>query len=372
MSDEHEKPSLSPDEVRGILGLLQQTARGERPSAGRDEVPGPTRLEIGGMQGRALVCRASRTDHDAGALRLVAGAGEIVIRMAPKGEFIYAYGDLVIEAPDRGRGAAFASAMAEWLGTPLDTRQTIDLGQPGLLARPIRGSYVKLGVRDDADGIRWDVFKLFLEGEHYAEVFLRVSADATRAAFTEKWSKYRAALLVGLDGELGAARAIAERTLVDVFDGVWFTVPPDWITTRLPDSVKVTDPTDEAGIEVSHQPYPLHPRLPGVTERLVAAFSDRNVTADQVVTVDRGDLELAWTAYEYEAVDTKTGDKRPARARALIAANDVLQALVTFAYWPPDEGWALLEWETIISTLRLAGHHPDLVPDGSADTTDAK
>ena len=149
-----------------------------------------------------------------------------------------------------------------------------------------------------------------------------------------------AALILGFDGELGAGRPIAERTVVEVFDGVWFSVPPDWVTTRMDASVKVTDPTDEAGIEVSHQPYPLHPRLPGLTERLLAAFSDRNVTADQVVAVDRGDLELAWTAYEYDAVDTKTGDKRPARARALIAANDVLQALVTFAYWPSDEGWA--------------------------------
>ena len=378
MSDEHEKPSQSPDELRGILGLLRQTARGERASAGRDEVPGPTRLEIGGMQGRALACQASRPGHDAGALRLVAGAGEIVVRMTQKGEFIYTYGDLIIEAPDRERGAAFATAMADWLGTPLDPRRTRDPGEPGDPGDPgepsrvIRGSYVKLGVRDDADGIRWDVFKLFMEGEHPAEVFFRVSADATRAAFTEKWSKYRAPLLVGFDRELGAGRAIAERTTIDVFGGVWFTVPTDWIATRLDESVKVTDPTDEAGIEVSHQPYPLHPRLPGLTERLLAAFSDRNVTADQVVAVDRGDLELVWTAYEYEATDTKTGDKRPARARALIAANDVLQALVTFAYWPADEGWAVSEWETIISTLRLAGHSRELVPDGSADTTDSK
>jgi len=369
MSDEHEKPSLSPDELGGILGLLRQTARGERASAGRDEVPGPTRLEIGGMQVRAHMCTASRTGHDAEALRLAVGAGEIGIRMTPKGEFIYTHGDLIIEAPDRARGAAFAAAMADWLGTPLDPRPAIEPGEP---ARTIRGTYVKLGVRDDADGVRWDVFKLFVEGEHPAEVFLRVSADATRAAFTEKWSKYRAALLLSFDGEFGAGRAIAERTVIDVFDGVWFSVPPDWITTRMEDSVKVTDPTDEAGIEVSHQPYPLHPRLPGLTERLLAAFSDRNVTADQVVAVDRGDLELVWTAYEYEAADTKTGDKRPARARALIAANDVLQALVTYAYWPSDEGWAVPAWETIISTLRLASHRPDLVPDGSADATDSK
>ena len=187
MSDEREKPSPSPDELRGILGLLRQTARGERASAGRDEVPGPTRLEIGGMQGPALVCRASRTGHDAGVLRLVAGAGEIAVRMTQKGEFIYTYGDLIIEAPDRERGAAFATAMADWLGTPLDPRPSLDPGDPGEPTRAIRGSYVKLGVRDDADGVRWDVFKLFVEGEHPAEVFLRVSADATRAAFTEKW-----------------------------------------------------------------------------------------------------------------------------------------------------------------------------------------
>jgi hypothetical protein len=49
-----------------------------------------------------------------------------------------------------------------------------------------------------------------------------------------------------------------------------------------------------------------------------------------------------------------------------IAAMLTRERLVTFAYWPADEGWAIPEWERIISTLRLAGQSPDLVPDSSA------
>jgi hypothetical protein len=368
---ENEKP-LSPDERREILELLQQSARGERPSAGRDEVPEQKRLELGGMRGRALACRASVRDHDAGAFRLAAGDGEIAIRMTPKGEFIYPYGDLIIETPDRGPGAAFVEAMAGWLGTPLDPRGTIE---PGEAAISIRGSYVKLGVRDDADGVRWDVFKLLLEGHHPAEVFLRVSTDLTRAAFTEKWSRYRESLLMCFEHRLGAGRAIAQRTLVDVFEGAWLTVPPDWVVTRQAGHIRATDPADEAAFEVSYQPFPLHPRLPRLSERLRAALSSlegqQDAAAARAVAVDRGDLELVWTEYEYESDDTKTGLRRLARGRILIAANDALQVLVTFCYWPADEGWAVPAWETIISTLRLAGGGPELVPDSSVSRVDA-
>jgi hypothetical protein len=59
-------------------------------------------------------------------------------------------------------------------------------------------------------------------------------------------------------------------------------------------------------------------------------------------------------------------------ARVLIAANDALQALVTFCYWPADEGWAVPEWEMILSTLRLAGHSPDLAQDSSAGVADSQ
>ena len=121
--------------------------------------------------------------------------------------------------------------------------------------------------------------------------------------------------------------------------------------------VRVADPTDEAVLEVSHQPFPLDPRLPSVAERLrLALASDGSErTASQVVTVDRGDVELAWAEYEWEADDTKTGKKRNARGRWLIAANDRLQVLSTYYYWPEDEAWAAPAWEMILSTLRLGG-----------------
>lgn len=347
-------------DLRAILSSLRKIARGEDPSAGRDEVAGPTRIEIGGMRGRALPCEIEERD---GLRKLRAGDGEIDVRMIAKGEYVFPYGELVLDAPDRARGAAFVDAMVRWLGTPLDRTPSI---VPAAPTEPIAGDYAKLGVRNDADGLRWDSFKLMFESG--AEVFLRISGESKRAAFTEKWSAYRERLLVLFDRCLGVGRAIAPRTRVDVMGGATLTVPPDWIVKPHKGHVAVTDATDEAVLEVSHQSYPLDLRLPGLLARLEMALpeTERVDALARAVHVDRGDVELAWTEYPFEATDTKTSEKRPARNRILIAANSALQVLVTFAYWPHDESWAVPEWETLISTLRLAGG-PDLVPDSGVE-----
>ena len=382
-------PALTLEERRQIIELLHETVQGKRPDTGRDELAGAARLEIGGMHGRALACTASTCDAGPGAApgawayRLAAGAGEIVVRMVQTGEYVHTYGDLAIDAPDRIRGAAFADAMAGWLGTPLEPSRTaaasgaggargadrtgssevaaeaggvIDLGAPAV---PLRGGWVKLGVHYDADGVRWDVYKLLVEAGTRVEVFLRVSPGAGRAALAEKRARNREPLLVGFDRHLGAGRAIAERTRIDVFGGAWLTVPPDWIATRLAAHVRVTDPEGEAVLEISYQPFPLHPRLPGLAERLALAVDGLAAAPGAVVAVDRGDFEYVWTEHDHEAIDPGTGERRAGCGRVLIAANDALQTLVTFNYWPIDAGWAVPAWETIISTLRLAGRTPE-------------
>jgi hypothetical protein len=86
--------------------------------------------------------------------------------------------------------------------------------------------------------------------------------------------------------------------------------------------------------------------------------------------VDRGDFEYVWTEHDFETIDNKTGERRVARGRVLIAANDAVQTLITYSYWPGDEGWAVSAWETIVSTLRLAGQSPavlDLSPGASLE-----
>jgi hypothetical protein len=323
------------------------------------------------MHGRALACAASPCDAGPGAApgawayRLTAGAGEIAVRMVQTGEHTHAYGDLAIDAPDRTRGAAFADAMAGWLGTPLAPCRAAEpngagvVVDPGAPVVPLRGGWVKLGVRDDADGVRWDVYKLFVDAGTHTEVFLRVSPGAGRAAFTEKWSRYREPLLFGFERHLGAGRAVAERTWIDVFGGAWLTAPPDWIATRLAAHVRVTDPAGGAVLEISYQPFPLHPRLPGLAERLALAVHGLAAAPGAVVAVDRGDFEYVWTEHDHEAIDPSTGERRAGRGRVLIAANDALQTLVTFNYWPADAGWAVPAWETILSTLRLAGRTPE-------------
>jgi hypothetical protein len=120
--------------------------------------------------------------------------------------------------------------------------------------------------------------------------------------------------------------------------------------------MRITDAEDEAALEVSHQPYPLHPKLPGVVARVAVALEidGRSDTAAPITHRDRGDLEHAWTEFEYETDDDKTGLRRTARGRISLIANDALHSLATYAYWPEDESWAVPEWERIMATMELA------------------
>jgi hypothetical protein len=340
-------------------------ARGEDSTAGRDEVPDGPRIEIGGVRGRILVCAVTILESTAAERRLAlsVGNGEIVVRLRARGEWLFTYGDLEIAAPDRTRGAVFVDAVSSWLGTPLTRTGSVQPEEP---QRPIAGSYVKLGTRNDADGVVWDTFKLFVGGENeYAECFLRVTSDLTRATLAEKWSRYREPWLLNLDRSLGAGRKVAPRKVVDVLGGAQLTVPTDWLLSFQEGHVRVTDAMDEALLEVSHQPFPLDPRLPTVPERLRLALAadGRERAATSTTSIDRDDIELAWTEYEYEADDTKTGEKCAARARWLVAANQALQVLATYYYWPKDKAWAVPEWETIVSTLRLGSGRPSLSAD---------
>jgi hypothetical protein len=352
------------DDIRDILKLLRETAQGKHPTVGRDEVAIGPRMMIGGLTGRALTGSAepiARSDRER-RIRLHIGPSALDVGMISKGEFVFEHGDLHLEVADRHAGGVLVDAMADWLGTPMASAAL----PPSAPPERIIGEFAKLGTRNDADGVAWDVFKLFVgKGDDYAEMFLRVTTTDQRAAFTEKWSRYRERLLRVLDRALGCARDVADRRRVEVHGGAWFSVPPDWIITLRADSVVACDGRDEASLEVSHQPYPIDPRLPGLRVRLVAALGDHRAAAFRATEVDRGDFEYVWTEYEYDATDSKTGASRLARSRVLVAANHQLQALMTYAYWPTDEGWAVPAWQTIVSTLRLASHEVDPTPDAA-------
>jgi hypothetical protein len=65
--------------------------------------------------------------------------------------------------------------------------------------------------------------------------------------------------------------------------------------------------------------------LPAIPERLRLALAadGRERAATDTASVDRGDIELAWTEYEYEADDTKTGEKPSTSALATWSTSSV-------------------------------------------------
>jgi hypothetical protein len=302
------------------------------------------------MDGRALAVRVDQYDHG-GQRRLelhTGNGGELAIAMIPRGEMIFPYGDLKIESRDRRRGTSFVEAMADWLGTPL-ARGPVDLE---LSPSIVDGGYVKLGTQRDADGVDWEILKLFVGlNENAAECFLRIAGN--RGAFTEKWSRYREGLLVTIDRSLGAARALEARQEVHGVPMAWLTVPLDWTICGENGHAKLADPREDVLLEVSSALLPKMAGSPSAGERLqtVLALTGQNQTVIQ--ERDRGDLELAWAEFPHLADDPKLGTKRPACGRWMLALSDVGQVLATYYFWLDDATWAVPEWERIVSTLRI-------------------
>ena len=121
------------EDRREVLRALQQLARGERRTEGRDEQPGVVTIRVGGSNSRALDMEISCIENMADGRRIAlrAGDGEISIVFSVKGEWIFSHGVLRLDAPDRARGGAFVDVLARWLGTPL-AEATIGTPSPTL------------------------------------------------------------------------------------------------------------------------------------------------------------------------------------------------------------------------------------------------
>ncbi len=347
------------EDRRDVLRALQQLARGERRTEGRDEQPGAVTIRVGGGDSRALDLEISSIENMADGRRIAlrVGEGEISIVFSVRGEWIFSHGDLRLDAPDRTRGGAFVAALARWLGTPL-AEATNGTPSPTL---PVDGSYVKLGVLRDADGIDWDRLKLFFgRSDHdHSEVFLSVAADGGQARLSEKWSRYRRPLLRLFDDAIGQRRELADRKEVVVGEGgARLSVPSDWLVTPREGHMRVTDARDDCCLEVSTISVPrFAPGLPSLAERLsmVLVDGDHGDSVARIASRERGDMDLVWAEYDYGSDDPVRGVLRPARERILLAANDRLQVLATFSYWIDDEPWAVPDWERIVDTLEFAG-----------------
>ncbi len=357
------------DDRRAALRAIRQIARGQRRTEGRDQVPDGVRIEVSGGGGsRTLNAEVIATEDAAGQRRVILGAaqGQVSLAFRTKGDWIFSHGDLRVEVPDRACGAALVAAVARWLGTPLADSAPADMVGP---VAAVEGSFTKLGVLRDADGIDWDRLKVFLgkDESDYAELFLGIAADGKRVSLSEKWSNYRRPLVGLLSRSLGDRRPPANRKVVTVGEGgVWFSVPPDWVVAPQQGHMRVTDARDDCCVEVSYMAVPRFiPGLPSLAERLrfVLAESGHPDAAERIVSHDRGDLDLVWVEYDFESDDTQQpGVRRLARARPLLAAGDHLQVLATFSCWIDDLPWAIPEWERIVDSLEVAGG-PDLRPD---------
>jgi hypothetical protein len=138
--------------------------------------------------------------------------------------------------------------------------------------------------------------------------------------------------------------------------------PRDWSFRPDPEGFAVLkDPGDSARLEVSCLTLPvLPPGTPPVEERLGQVMSQSGDAARHgpVTMVVRYGARLAWAEYEYDSDDAERGERRPARGRWLLGANEWVQVLMTYCYWVADASWAVPAWTRFVETLRLGDGVP--------------
>jgi hypothetical protein len=118
-------------------------------------------------------------------LRLISenGAAVFVLEDASSSE-LFAFGEARVEPLSPREGGGFLGDVAGWLG------QSVPPVRPGTL-EPFPFSYALLGERDG-----WEANKVFFEfGVQYAEVYLNIGPDGTRARLLEKDPDYAADLV---------------------------------------------------------------------------------------------------------------------------------------------------------------------------------
>ena len=162
------------------------------------------------------------------------------------------------------------------------------------------------------------------------------------------------------ESDLDGRTRRGEKIIILDRGNVEFGYPGDWTVIPDPDGhLKLVDPRDQARLEASYLRLPpLGPDAPSVEERLRYALAAEPEAGPPIVTVERAGMQLAWAEYRYECDDTDRGERRRARGRCLVASNRRFQALLTYAYWDDDAGWAVPVWERVVETLRLGDGVP--------------
>ena len=133
-------------------------------------------------------------------------------------------------------------------------------------------------------------------------------------------------------------------------------IPKGWSVRVHPEGHMVmVDPRDDARLEASYMPLPAVEGLPPVEERLRWAFaSDPNAREHEpILTIERGPLRIAYSAFDYESDDSERAERRPAIGRWAVGANRVFQVLITYYHWRDDEAWAHPVFDRVLETLQL-------------------
>jgi len=144
---------------------------------------------------------------------------------------------------------------------------------------------------------------------------------------------------------------------------VRFNIPEGWVVEPDSDSIKFYDvkpPDDNCRLACSYLRLPPQvdwSSLPLDNLINVALNGDeRNpVREGEIVHKQRPDLEAAWADYRF--VDPVL--KRAAYTRLCIARGSLIQALLTFDYWPEDAARFAPVWAEVIRSLQLGRYIED-------------
>lgn len=148
----------------------------------------------------------------------------------------------------------------------------------------------------------------------------------------------------------------AEAVLVLDRGNVELVVPSGWPVMPQPSgSIKVTDPGDNASLELSYLTVPGLSSPPPVDQFLEAVLADTPDALERgpVQMEVRGPVHVAWCTYPFETMDTDQGRRRPAYGRLALASRGIFTALLTCYWWEDDDAWARVAVDRACETLSL-------------------
>jgi hypothetical protein len=131
-----------------------------------------------------------------------------------------------------------------------------------------------------------------------------------------------------------------------------FDYPVDWVFTPGATSCVFKDPGDNCVLEVSFVRLPPIdwsglPLLKLLMD--VDAKDGRSIPEEQIVRVQRPDLEYVWSEHTF----MDPGEHREAIGRTCLARGQNVQALITFAFWPEDRERFTPAWDEALRSLQL-------------------